>query len=53
VPDNLGYLFAAFVVVWVGLFGYLILLSGQVKQLRDEVRLLREALERVREREDG
>jgi len=53
VPNNLGFLFAAFAVVWVALFGYVVLLSGQLRQLRQELRALREAVERARGRETG
>ena len=49
-PNNLGFLFAAYAVVWIALFGYVVLLSGQIRQLRQELRLLREAVERLRER---
>ena len=43
--DNLGYLFAAFVVVWLALFAYLLLLSRRQRDLEREVRALRRALE--------
>jgi CcmD family protein len=36
--DNLGYLFAAFAVTWLGISGYLLYLGQQVKALRDEMR---------------
>lgn len=38
--DNLGYLFAAFAVTWLAIAGYLLYLGQQVRDLRDEVRLL-------------
>ena len=38
--DNLGYLFAAFAVTWLAIAGYLLYLGQQVKDLREEVRLL-------------
>lgn len=36
--DNLGYLFAAFAVTWLGIAGYLLYLGQQVNALRDELR---------------
>ena len=51
--SNLGFLFAAYAVVWVAIFGYAVVLSSQIRQLREEVRLLREALERVGEQGSG
>lgn len=35
--DNLGYLFAAFAVTWIGLGAYLFYVSVQVRMLRDEL----------------
>ena len=35
--DNLGYLFAALAVVWLGLFGYLYYLGQRVRDLRRDV----------------
>lgn len=44
-PTNLPYLFAAFAVVWVGLFLYTFLLSRRHHELQREVLLLRQALQ--------
>ena len=38
---NLVYLFAAYVLIWVVLFGYLFFVSQQVSDLRSQIRLLR------------
>lgn len=38
--DNLGYVFAAFAVTWVGIAAYILYLSQQVRALRDEVEAL-------------
>jgi CcmD family protein len=35
--DNLGYLFAAFAVTWIGLGAYLAYVSQQVRALRDDL----------------
>ena len=40
------YLFAAFLVIWIGLFAYALYSQRQVRDLREEVRALREAASR-------
>jgi len=35
--ENLEYLFAAFIIVWAVLFGYIFMLSRRQKQLRREI----------------
>ncbi|CAN5524596.1 hypothetical protein BH23CHL2_BH23CHL2_08050 [soil metagenome] len=35
--DNLGYLFAAFAVTWIGIAAYLVYVSQQVRALRDDL----------------
>lgn len=35
--DNLGYLFAAFAVTWIGIAGYLFYVNQQVRGLRDDL----------------
>jgi CcmD family protein len=42
--DNLGYLFAAFVIVWAALFAYLFSLSRRQRRLRQEIDLLKGVL---------
>ena len=44
-PDNLMYLFAAFVVIWLLIFGYVAFIGGRVQGLRQEVEALREELD--------
>ncbi len=44
--ENLGYLLAAFVIVWVGLFGYVFSLFQKQKQLRRDIELLKEMLKK-------
>jgi len=39
--DNLGYLIAAYVIIWLGLFAYLFWMSGMLKTLGAEVEELR------------
>ena len=42
--SNLGYLFAAFTVVWLVLFGYVLVLLNRQKKLRQEIQSLREEM---------
>jgi CcmD family protein len=37
VDDNLGYLFAAFAVTWIGIGAYLAYVSQQVRTLSDDL----------------
>lgn len=41
---NLGYLFAAFAVIWVGLFAYVLVLVQKQRQLRRDINWLKETL---------
>lgn len=43
---NLPYLFAAYAVVWIALFAYLLRLDRKSRELEDEVRELRQRLGR-------
>jgi CcmD family protein len=38
------YLFAAYAVVWIGLFLYLLRLTGRTRRIEDEVEALRRAV---------
>ena len=38
--ENLGYLLAIFIIVWVVLFGYIFILSQRQRQLRRDIKLL-------------
>lgn len=42
---NLPYLFAAYAVVWIGLYLYLLRLGRRNRELEEEVRELRKLLE--------
>lgn len=42
--ENAGYLFAAFTVIWGVLFGYVLVLLQKQRQLRREIDLLKEVL---------
>ena len=45
--DNLGYLFAAFTVIWVGLFVYVLVLIQKQRQLRRDIDWLKETLKKT------
>jgi CcmD family protein len=42
--DNLGYLFAAFTVIWVGLLAYVLFLAQKQRQLRRDIDRLKEMI---------
>ena len=42
--ENAGYLFAAYAIVWVVLFGYIFILFRRQKKLRQEIDLLKEVI---------
>lgn len=42
--ENLGYLLAAFTIVWAVVFGYVLLLLNRQRRLRRDINSLREAL---------
>lgn len=44
--EHASYLFAAFAIVWVVLFGYIFILSQRQKKLRREIELLKEMLKK-------
>ena len=44
VPTNFWYLFAAYTIVWAGIFVYLRRLSGRSRELEEDIRELRERL---------
>jgi CcmD family protein len=46
--DNLSYLFAAFAVIWVGLFAYILILVQKQRQLRRDIDWLKEMLEKTK-----
>lgn len=43
--DNLGYLFAAFAITWLGIAAYLFYVNQQVRGLHDEVQALNDRAE--------
>jgi CcmD family protein len=46
VSENLGYLFAAFTAIWLGIFLYVQRLARRGRELEEELRDLRRRLER-------
>lgn len=43
-PDNFAFLFAAFAVVWIMIFGYCLFIGGRIGGLRQDVEALRDDL---------
>lgn len=46
--DNLGYLLAAFAVVWAAVFGYVLFLQRRQRALEREIEALRASLDKSR-----
>lgn len=44
--DNTGFIFAAFAVVWVGLFIYIFVLVQREKSLRKQIASLKEGIKK-------
>ncbi len=44
-PDNLTFLFAAFAVIWLLIFGYMLFVGVRIGGLRQDVEVLREELD--------
>jgi CcmD family protein len=49
--DNLSYLCAAFSVVWVGLFAYILLIVQRQRSIRRDIDWLKETLKNKKEAE--
>ncbi len=47
--ENLSYLFAAFAVIWAGLFAYVFVLVQRQQRLRRDIDCLKETLEKETE----
>lgn len=47
--ENLSYLFAAFAVIWAGLFAYVFILVQRQRRLRRDIDWLKETLEKETE----
>jgi len=47
--ENLSYLFAAFAVIWAGLFAYVFVLVRRQRRLRRDIDWLKETLEKETE----
>ena len=44
--ENAGYLFAVFGIVWALVFGYILVLVKRERRLREEIKSLKEALQK-------
>lgn len=43
-PDNTTFLFAAFAIIWLLIFGYFLFIGGRIGGLRQDVEILRDEL---------
>ena len=44
--DNLGYLLAAYTVIWAVVFGYVLFMQRKQRKLQQQIALLRESIAR-------
>ena len=44
-PDNVGFLFAAFVVIWLLVFGYMAFLGNRISALRHDLDAINDDLD--------
>jgi CcmD family protein len=42
--ENAGFLYAAYTIIWLVLFGYLFFLAGKQRKLRQDIESLKESL---------
>ncbi|UCE97312.1 MAG: CcmD family protein [Dehalococcoidia bacterium] len=45
--DDLGYLFAAYTVIWVGLLAYILFLAQKQRQLRRDIDWLKKMMKKT------
>ncbi len=46
--DNLGYLLAAYTVIWAVIFGYILFMQRKQRRLQRQVTLLQESLDKAK-----
>lgn len=44
--ENIGYLFAAYTVIWAVVFGYALMMQRKQKQLQRKIELLQDSLDK-------
>ena len=44
--ENLGYLFAAYTVIWIVVFGYILFMQRKQKKLQQQINLLEQSMDR-------
>ena len=42
--ENMGFLFAAFVIVWIGIIGYLFVIFNRQKKISQDIEMLEKSL---------
>ena len=43
--ENLGYLFAAYTVIWIVVFGYILFMQRKQKKLQQQITLLEQSVD--------
>jgi len=44
--DNMGYLFAAYTIIWAVVFGYVVFMQRKQRRLQRNIDLLRESIDK-------
>lgn len=44
--ENIGYLFAAYTVIWAVVFGYTLMMQRKQRQLQQKIKLLQDSLDK-------
>ena len=44
--ENAGYLMAAFAIIWAVVFGYVLIMLRKQRQLQQQIKLLKDSLEK-------
>ena len=50
--ENLGYLFAAYTIIWAVVFGYVLFMQRKQKKLQQQITLLQESLDKLKTVDD-
>ena len=45
--ENLGYLFAAYTLIWAVVFGYILFMQRQQRRLQRQIDMLRESVDKL------
>lgn len=45
--DNLGYLFAGYLIIWILIFGYTLVIGRKQKNLEEEIKFIKRNIDRL------